>query len=127
MQEEWLDYIAPQVYWSFDFSLYPIQQSDRLVDRANTRENVHLYTGGHTAYKIANDTASWNNPDEIPNQIKYNTERFNQVKEACSSAAKITKSNRLGIGTVSFRDSYRYPALVPAVPWMTGSHPLPLL
>ncbi|MDT2242537.1 hypothetical protein P7H22_22390 [Paenibacillus larvae] len=44
------------------------------MDRANSCwKNVHLYTG-HAAYKIANDTASWNNPDEIPNQTaQYGT------------------------------------------------------
>nr|WP_313782960.1 hypothetical protein [Paenibacillus larvae] len=41
--------------------------------------------------------------DEIPNQIKYNTERFNQVKGSVFFSYKDLKSNRLGIRTVSFR------------------------
>ncbi|MDT2276977.1 hypothetical protein P7H20_21975 [Paenibacillus larvae] len=40
---------------------------------------MHLYIG-HAAYKVGDKDPAWNNPDEIPNQIKYNTERFNQVK-----------------------------------------------
>ncbi|MDT2191608.1 hypothetical protein [Paenibacillus larvae] len=40
---------------------------------------------------------------------------------------KDLKSNRLGIRDRLIQDSYRYPALVPAMPLMTGSHPLPLL
>ncbi|MDT2275664.1 hypothetical protein P7H20_13640 [Paenibacillus larvae] len=97
------------------------------MDRANTRENVHLYTG-HAAYKIANDTASWNNPDEIPNQIKYNTERFNQVKGSVFfSYKKIEKQPGLASGTVSFRILTVTLHLYLPCLGLTGSHPLPLL
>lgn len=118
MQEEWLDYIAPQVYWSFDFSAAQYNKvTDWWIEQTQGK-NVHLYIG-HAAYKVGDDKdPAWNNPDEIPNQIKYNTERFNQVKGSVFFSYKDLKSNRLGIRDRLIQDLYRYPALIPAMPWI---------
>ncbi|MDT2294962.1 hypothetical protein P7H15_22105 [Paenibacillus larvae] len=77
---------------------------------------------GHAAYKVGDDKdPAWNNPDEIPNQIKYNTERFNQVKVSVFFSYKDLKSNRFGIRDRLIQDLYRCPALIPAMPWI-GNH-----
>ncbi|AQT83816.1 hypothetical protein B1222_04445 [Paenibacillus larvae subsp. pulvifaciens] len=118
VKEEWLDYIAPQVYWSFDFSAAQYNKvTDWWIEQTQGK-NVHLYIG-HAAYKVGDDKdPAWNNPDEIPNQIKYNTERFNQVKGSVFFSYKDLKSNRLGIRDRLIQDLYRCPALIPAMPWI---------
>ncbi|MDT2260140.1 hypothetical protein P7H06_12330 [Paenibacillus larvae] len=103
-------------YTGFDSLRCPIHKVTDCGSSKHKGKNVHLYTGHAAISKIANDTASWNNPDEIPNQIKYNTERFNQVKGSVFFSYKDLKSKWLGIRDRLIQDSYRYPALVPAMP-----------
>ncbi|MFU2105170.1 hypothetical protein ACM6L2_18460, partial [Paenibacillus larvae] len=49
--------------------------------------------------------------------------RFNQVKGSVFFSYKDLKSNRLGIRDRLIQDSYRYPALVPAMPWIDRQSP----
>lgn len=73
VEEAWIDYIAPQIYWSFDTKAAPYGE---LVDWwADTVKGtgVRLYIG-HANYKAADPKASggWKNPREISNQMKFN-------------------------------------------------------
>lgn len=69
-----LDYIAPQIYWSFDQAAAPYGELARWWNQVVSRTNVRLYIG-HANYKhVANGPreAAWMNPDEIPHQMLFN-------------------------------------------------------
>lgn len=65
LEEQWVDYLAPQLYWPFggfqDYGLLMPWWAGQVDD--NSR---HLYVG-HGAHKIPN----WTN-EEVPNQIELN-------------------------------------------------------
>lgn len=96
IQEGWIDYIIPQIYWQFDYNSAPFET---LVDwwaKQVENTNVELYIG-HAAYKI-NDSSygeAWLNGNEVINQIRYSRANSN-VKGNCFFRLKTLEENRLG-------------------------------
>ena len=90
IRQGWLDYIAPQIYWSLD---YPPASHKILVDWWTTEAgDLPLYIG-LGFYKVENnhDTA-WNDRSEIPRQIKY-SRRIKKVDGFISFSAKSPLNN----------------------------------
>ncbi len=120
LQRGWVDYIAPQIYWNIglavaDFSILVPWWANNVFDR-------HLYIG-HAAYRInATDVAAWQNPSQMPTQIRLNR-----------STAKVQGSifyntNTLNKNLLGFRDSlitklYKTPALMPQMVWKDAVSP----
>jgi uncharacterized lipoprotein YddW (UPF0748 family) len=116
IQQEWIDYVVPQIYWSIGF---PAAAYEKLVSWwANEVKgyHVHLYIG-HAIYKIAANTPAWDNPDEIPNQISLN-QQFPEVKGSVFFSIGDLLRNPLGVADRLQNDIYQEPALVPAMPWL---------
>ncbi|NLP29471.1 MAG: family 10 glycosylhydrolase [Clostridia bacterium] len=117
INNEWIDYIVPQIYWSMSYS---IADYDVLVDWWSQQvagKNVQLYIG-QAAYKInagGSDTA-WTNSQEIINQIKYNRKNSN-VKGSVFYSASDILANKLGVYDALKNDLYKSPASTPQMPW----------
>ncbi len=121
LKEGWLDYIVPQVYFSFGFRRVPY---GNLVDWwVDNSFGKHLYIG-HAAYRVGTEDTdrNWDSKLELPNQL-----RFLREKGALGSSffsSRSLKRNTYGL-TDSLRSNfYQYPALVPAMPWKDDIPPL---
>ena len=69
VQEGWLDYLAPQVYWSMEYAV----ASHEVITTwwANNTPNTNLYVGNGT-YKIKNNAdKAWKKKNEIPKQLNF--------------------------------------------------------
>lgn len=93
----WIDYIAPQIYWSMNFSA---ADYDVLVDWWTNEvrgTGVNLLIG-HAAYKVGdpNQEKSWQTAEEIINQLKYN-ERYTEIGGSIFFRTKNLLSNPLGL------------------------------
>ena len=67
MENKWIDYLVPQLYWSMDHPKASYSKLLRWWSENST--NTAIYIGNGT-YKInADSDKRWNNPYEIPNQI----------------------------------------------------------
>ncbi|MGV7117414.1 family 10 glycosylhydrolase [Paenibacillus kyungheensis] len=91
----WIDYIAPQVYWSMTL---PVARYDKVVDWwANETKNtgVDLYIG-QALYKISTPEIGWSSSNEIINQLKYN-EKYSNIKGSIFFSAKDLKKNPQGV------------------------------
>lgn len=124
VQEEWIDYICPQIYWAESLA---VADYDVLVDWWSSvvrGHDVHLYVGQAT-YKIGASTQSpeWNAlPQEMSNHLLHNSTRP-EVDGNIYFSAKDVRANRLdGMGILQ-REWYSHPALVPPMPWLDGSAP----
>lgn len=121
IQEGWLDYIAPQIYWNIG---YPPAAYEKLLNwwsNETAGKNIHLYIG-QAVYKVGNNNEAWDNPEELPNQIKLNrTEPV--VKGNIFFSHKDLIANRLGIKDRITGDLYKEPALIPATPWLDHKAP----
>lgn len=74
VKDELIDYIVPQLYWSFDQKAAPYGELARWWNDTVSGTDVRLYIG-HADYKHTNNgptEVAWMNPAEIPNQIRFN-------------------------------------------------------
>ncbi|GHO42715.1 glycoside hydrolase family 10 protein [Ktedonospora formicarum] len=124
IKNNWLDYIAPQIYWNIG---YPAAAYEKLVSWwANevSKGHVQLYIG-QAAYKIGSSSPSnWLNADEMPNQLALNA-RYPQVQGSIFFSLKDLNANRLGFKQRLINDIYSQPALVPTMSWLGQTSPQP--
>jgi uncharacterized lipoprotein YddW (UPF0748 family) len=95
IKQNWLDYIAPQIYWNIGF---PQAAYDKLVPwwaHEVTGTHVRLYIG-QAAYKVNHSTAAWAKPEEIPNQLALNR-CYSEVKGSIFYNMKSLLANPLGL------------------------------
>ncbi|MBV9790208.1 MAG: family 10 glycosylhydrolase, partial [Chloroflexi bacterium] len=121
IRQGWIDYIAPQIYWSFGHTPAAYEKLVSWWTNEVRGYRVKLYIG-HAAYKIGNDTAAWNNPDELPNQLAYNLQ-FPETMGSMLYNIDSVIANPLGLRDRLTNDSWRYPALVDPYPWLDSSPP----
>jgi len=69
MQNGWIDYLIPQLYWSMDYELASYRKLNDWWAANSYQTNVYI---GNGPYKIRdNADISWDNPKEINNQVQY--------------------------------------------------------
>ncbi|MBD2770296.1 family 10 glycosylhydrolase [Hymenobacter sp. BT664] len=126
LEKGWIDYIVPQLYWSTNFRLVPYP----VLLEWWTRNHFdrHLYIG-HGTYRMLESTRSdttWRNPRELPRQIRLNRSFDEEVGGSVFFSAKSLVANPLHTTDSLRQDLFRYPALVPAMPWLDAVPPLPV-
>ncbi|MEL6674330.1 MAG: family 10 glycosylhydrolase [Bacteroidota bacterium] len=120
LREGWIDYVAPQIYWSIG---YPPAAFDILVEwwRDHTY-GKHLYIG-QAPYKVANNAdPNWDDPKQLPLQIRM----IREAPEADGSiffSAKWFKQNPLGFADSLRNNLYYFPALPPRYDWIDPQVP----
>lgn len=116
LQEGWIDYITPQLYWHIGFE---VAEYKTLVKWwSENTYGKHLYIG-QGIYRIGQK--GWEDKNEIINQIRYNR-TFPQVHGSMFFSAKVISQDKLGINE-SLATVYPYPALVPTMPWIDAEAP----
>jgi len=120
MQNDWIDYMVPQIYWSIGLSAANYSVLVPWWNALGGRR--HLYSG-MAAYKInADSDPNWNNPGQIPAQIQLNRSNNNFSGSVFFRAANILTNPN------GFRDSLRNnyfarPSLLPAMSWKDNIAP----
>lgn len=112
IQQGWVDYLAPQLYWYIGFSV-----ADYSI-LANWWNNVvteprHIYIG-QAMYRV-NADANWN-ANEIPKQIILNRNLKNVFGSIYYNTTSVNK-NLLGARDSLRNNYYKYPALLPQMTW----------
>lgn len=136
IKDETLDYVIPQIYWSFDQAAAPYGELTSWWDSVVDCTRVQLYIG-HANYKHVGNggwEAAWMNPQEVPNQLKFNQQYENVAGSALFSYNDIMPSNVASLpvdqqaknqakndALALIRDQYfNTPALSPAKPWLAS-------
>lgn len=119
LRQGWIDYVIPQLYWNIGFE--PADHETLVKWWSSNVSNQHLYIG-HGLYKVGNNfEVAWDDPEEIPNQIKLNRKNYYTLGSAHFSANSLMR-NRLGV-----RDSidyyYKSPAVIPVMEELSGRRP----
>jgi len=115
IKEGWVDYINPQVYFSFTRRAAPF---GTLVDWwGNNTYGRHLYIGLAAYLVNQRAEAAWRIPSQIPDQIRYMREN-NRVQGAVFFSSKSLSTVARGTQDSLRNDLYRYPALPPQMPWL---------
>ncbi len=110
MQEGWIDYLAPQVYWSMDL---PVASHRKIVDWwSENSNNTNLYIG-NGAYKIRNNSdTAWEHKKELPNQLKL-ARKTPEISGNVLFSAKSLMNDNPDVVNYLKRKYYQLPALTP--------------
>lgn len=95
IKQGWVDYVAPQIYWSFATSAAPY---GKLVDwwaQEVRGTGVDLYIG-HAGHKVGGKEAGWQSAQEIVDQLRYSAQ-YAEVKGNLFFSAKDLRKNPLGL------------------------------
>jgi len=125
IQQQWVDYLTPQIYWSVGFSA--ANYSVLLPWWNALGGSRHIYSG-MAAYKVNNGgtDGNWSQPTQIPNQIRLNRQQ-SQVRGQVFFSTTSLLSNPLGIRDSLREDLFRTPALLPPMPWKDDQPPPPVV
>lgn len=126
VREGLIDYIVPQVYFSSEFNRVPYKTLVDWWTRNCGTSNCQLYIG-HGAYRVGRGSErdpGWWRPNEFPNQMRYNRQQRG-VMGSVFFSAKNLKLNPLSIRDSLQQSLYRYPALIPPMPWLDSIPPMP--
>jgi uncharacterized lipoprotein YddW (UPF0748 family) len=125
VNEGWLDYVTPQLYWPVD---RPQQRYDLLLawwDQENTRRR-HLWPGNYTS-KVGFTNSSKFPVSEIIEQIRLTRAQQGATGNVHFSM-EVFMDNPDGLNDRLVREAYAMPALVPATTWLPGDNlPAPTL
>ena len=117
LQEGWLDYAAPQLYWYIGLS---VANYNVLVPWWNDIAfGRHIYIG-QGAYRI-NADANWN-AVQMPTQLRLNRQYANVFGSIYFSHSSL-KANLLGFTDSLRTNFYQYPALMPTMKWRDSLPP----
>ncbi|CAN1564165.1 Glycosyl hydrolase-like 10 [Flavobacteriaceae bacterium] len=117
MNNNWIDYIVPQLYWSMDYKSPSAVSYTKLLKwwSENTPSNTALYIG-NSSYKIKADADKrWNYKYEIPNQIDQ-ARSYENVKGNGFFSAKWFINKNQDVVKIIQENQYKYPALPLPVP-----------
>ena len=111
LQNGWLDYCAPQLYWAIE----PEAQSYPVLLKWWTEQNLksrHLWPGNNSA-RVG---SPWK-PEEIANQIALTRKQAGASGNIHWNVSSLM-SDAKGLAATLAAQTYTQPALVPASPWL---------
>lgn len=120
VEKGWLDYIAPQLYWSTN-NLYA--NYNKLLNwwDLETYKSTHLYIG-HALYKLDLSNKRKFAPSEIINQVKL--ARSNSKSQgSIYFRANAFQRNHQNFQNKFKQSIYQYPAIIPTMPWIDSIPP----
>lgn len=119
-QKGWIDYMIPQIYWEIGHPAV-----DYITLKNWWSENAfghHVYIG-HAIYKaMDSNKKAWQNPDEIPEQVKI-ARRSNNIQGSAFFRYYHLKQNPLGITNELNQNLFSKPAFLPTMPWLDNKAP----
>lgn len=121
LEEGWVDYMAPQLYWRID----PPQQSyPELLTwwTENNPKGRHIYAGNYLS-KL--DGEGW--PiSEFERQVDISRSKADRLSLGnIFFSMKVFKENRLGVNDAFKASIYQSPALPPTMSWLDAELPMP--
>lgn len=121
LEKQWIDYLAPQLYWRFGGN----QDFEKLANWWKTQMNGrHLYPGIaiYRADPSTAGTAALYSPAEIPNQIYFTRQK--QIPGVIMfRAANLSRLNTQGLVDSLCNRIYSNPALTPIMAWKSLDAP----
>jgi uncharacterized lipoprotein YddW (UPF0748 family) len=119
----WIDYIAPQVYFTTYFQKVPFETMAKWW--TNHAYGRHLYMG-HAAYRIGieHSDIAWKIANQMPKQMRIIRQNSPYVGNIFFSSKSLIK-NPLGFTDSLKNNFYKYKALQPTMPWKDAIAPFP--
>jgi uncharacterized lipoprotein YddW (UPF0748 family) len=121
LQQGWVDYFAPQLYWSIASTGQNFSALLGWWEQQNTRQR-HLWPG-LASYRVADGSASAYTATEIAQQIGLSRQRTTSSIGTLLYNTTSVRLNRDGLAALLSTTTNTVPALPPASPWLDGTSP----
>jgi uncharacterized lipoprotein YddW (UPF0748 family) len=112
LEEGWVDYFTPQLYWAIDSKGQPYKPLLKWWVEQNKKQR-HIWPGNFTS-RIPKEWKA----DEIVNQVKATQEQPGAGGNVHFSMVALS-NNRDNICNKLKESVYKYPVLVPSCPWLS--------
>lgn len=126
VEEELIDYIAPQVYFTFANTRAPYGEIGSWWADVCRGKNVHLYIG-QAFYKINDDSDQYfkgeNAVPELTRQLKFNAVKPEIMGTVMFRFMNFRDSGKQQAVKAIKNDLWSQKALIPVMPWKGGSAP----
>jgi uncharacterized lipoprotein YddW (UPF0748 family) len=120
VKEGWVDYINPQVYFTFSRRVAPFAN---LVNWwTNNTYGRHLYIGMAGYLVNSKSELAWRKLDEIPNQMRF-IRNNNRIQGSVFFSSKSMSTVARAVADSLANNFYKYPALPPQMPWLDETPP----
>ncbi len=123
VRRQWVDYIAPQVYWTIGF---PAADYAKLVPwwAAQVRGTDVQLLVGQAQYKVGTSSQdpAWSDPAEMSRHLTFN-QQYPSIKGDLFFSAKDVRADRLGSMALVQAKHYGHPALLPVTRGVPGHAP----
>lgn len=95
IQNDWVDYVAPQIYWSMTRkeARYDILADWWAKEVKGTKVKLYI---GHAPYKLGTSEIGWSSASEITDQLDYNRQ-IPEISGSIFFSAKDLRKNPLGL------------------------------
>ena len=127
VEEEIIDYIAPQIYFSFGNPRAPYGEVASWWSNVVRDKNVHLYIG-QALYKVNDDTDRYfigtNAIPEFTRQLKFNVAKPEIDGTIMFRYKNFEDEKKQPMVNVIEKDLWSSKALIPLMPWKGGKAPL---
>lgn len=114
LEEGWIDYVAPQLYWEIGHKLADYQELINWWSLHSYGRHVYI---GHGIYRSGERNAAWKNPKELPNQLKL-LRQYPSVQGSIYFSSKSFDRNPNGWNDSLRNNYYKTPALIPEMDWL---------
>lgn len=117
-----IDYLTPQLYWAFgggqDYGKLMPWWADSVAAYGR-----HFYTGNATYKLNPSEIGAFSSASEISNQIRWNR-ASPKTQGSIQFRAKSITANYRSFADSSKYDLFRYPSIIPSMPWKETVPPL---
>jgi uncharacterized lipoprotein YddW (UPF0748 family) len=121
LKKGWIDYVTPQLYLEIGHDKIAYE---KLLDWWSRHSyGRHIYIG-HGIYRAGGKEKGWNDPNQIPDQIKL-LRRYPNVEGSIYFSSKTFERNPYGWNDSLQNEYYKYPALLPPMRWIDNEKPWP--
>ncbi|HEY0679393.1 MAG TPA: family 10 glycosylhydrolase [Chitinophagaceae bacterium] len=123
LKKGWIDYVAPQLYWEFT---HPNAPYAPLLDWwSKNSYGKHCYIGLGIYRATGNNiSAPWKDSTLLPRQIQA-LQNTPNVQGAIYFSSKSFINNPNGWNDSLQNNYYKFPALIPPMPWIDAKKPAP--
>jgi len=121
LEEGWVDYINPQIYFPFG---NPNASYEALTEWwCEYAGDRHLYIG-HAAYRATENREGWRDRSQIPRQIRF-ARQYIHAQGSIFYSSKHISGNVVGLRDSLQYNLYRHKALPPTMLWRDSIPPEP--
>lgn len=123
LQEGWIDYVAPQIYWEIGHKLADFETLCRWWNDNVFGKQLYI---GLAPYKLGTEATvpAWRSARQMPEQLRT-LRKYPNISGCIYFSSKHFKRNLFGFQDSLKNNFYRYPSLTPPMEWMEYIKPNP--